>query len=225
MTEKSSIITKEPLTKEERFKILNSTKVNSEVLEYLSNRFKNLTIEIGSNAKENILTLMKRGLLEGWCWQTTETAIMLLNDNDYIERGNLKFDNHIKYYHSWICFSFNHEYIFDPCLNFLCKKKLYSKIFETEVKGKTTAKEVRDFLINYSSNPIQKEKDTSETAKKIEKLMEEFFGNTLDRKKDEIYIMGNNNVNSPMYRNNTGYKAEITNGKIKKLVAHYYLNI
>lgn len=63
---------------------------------------------------------MVKGNLEGWCWQTTESAIIFLNDDDYIERGTLKFDTETPgYYHSWICFKFDDiEYVFDPCLNF-----------------------------------------------------------------------------------------------------------
>lgn len=229
MFEVSSIIkklmNKEPLTEQERFKILNSKKVKPEVLEYLSSRFETLTIEICGDYEGNVLELMQRGLLEGWCWQTTETSIVFLNDNDYIERGNLKFGEYKSYYHSWICFVFdNEEYVLDPCLDLLCKKSLYSKIFETEVKGKSTAKEVRDFLIDCVLNPKSKEKDTSETEKAAEEFMKKFFGSALDRQKDETHISGNDNVDSPMYRNNTGYKAEIENGKIRKLVAHYYMN-
>ena len=95
------------------------------------------------------MDLMKLGLLEGWCWQTTETAIMFLNDEDYIERGNLIFErysdvNEYKYFHSWICFKYNNEeYIFDPCLDLLCKRNLYHKIFEVEIMGIVCAKNVR----------------------------------------------------------------------------------
>lgn len=117
-----------PLTEEERFKIIKKQKVNLEVLRYLGDRFKNLTIEIVGKYEGNVMDLMKLGLLEDWCWQTTETAIVFLNDEDYIERGNLIFERYSdgdvnKYYHSWICFKHKgEEYIFDPCLDLLCKK-------------------------------------------------------------------------------------------------------
>lgn len=54
--------------------------------------------------------------------------------------------------------------------------------------------------------------------------MEKFFGNDMNGQKTETHISGNDDVTSPMYRNNTGYKATIENGKVKSLVAHYYMN-
>ena len=53
-------------------------------------------------------------------------------DNDYIERGSLSSDkDEPRYNHSWICFKYKGcEYVLDPCLNFICKKKDYNKIFE-----------------------------------------------------------------------------------------------
>ena len=217
------LVNKQSLTEKERFQFLNSKHVNAEITEYLSSRFSNLYIEICEDYEGNILYLMKRSLLEGWCWQTTESAIIFLNDEDYIERGNLKFEKYKDYYHSWICFQFDkEEYVFDPCLNLLCKKRWYYKIFEIEVKGKSTAKEVRDDLIHQIQNP--KPIDNSESAKRRRKLMEEFFGDALDKQRKGTHISGDDDVNSPMYRNNTGYKATIENGKVKSLVAHYYKN-
>ncbi len=76
-----------------------------------------LYIKVLSDYKGSIFELMHMIKLEGWCWQTTESAIIFLNDDDYIERGYLKLnEGKRKYYHSWICFKFNNiEYIFDPC--------------------------------------------------------------------------------------------------------------
>ena len=115
---------KKDLTKEEKFKILNSKRIDPKIIEYLINRLSDLYIEVLGDYQGTILELMSSGKLEGWCWQTTESAIVFFNDDDYIERGNLKFEEKTKkYYHSWICFNFNGvEYVLDPCLNFLCKK-------------------------------------------------------------------------------------------------------
>jgi hypothetical protein len=188
-------INKEPLTEKEKFNIINSNRVKKEVLKYLSIRFSNLTIDVLGNFKGNIFDLMDKGLLEGWCWQTTETSIIFLNDDDYIERGNLKLGEYQYYYHSWICFKYkNIEYVFDPCLDILCKKSLYIKLFEPDIKGRVTSKKVKENFVN-NFNLIEK---------------------------DEIHITGNDNVNSSMYRNNTKYKVEIEKGKVKKLEAHYY---
>ena len=151
------IIFEEPLTEEERFKILRSKRIEPKVVEYLMEKLNNLYIEVLDKYKGSLFELMKNEKLEGWCWQTTESAIVFLNDDDYIERGNLKFDERTKeYYHSWICFNFdNEEYVLDPCLNLLCKKSDYSKIFEVNVKGKVSAIEVKK-RINKTSYYTQK---------------------------------------------------------------------
>ena len=214
----------EQLSVEKKFDIINSKAVKPEVLKYLKNKLNNLTIEILGDFKGNILDLMKQGYLEGWCWQTTETSIIFFNDEDYIERGDLTFEKDSYYYHSWICFKYEkEEYILDPCLNLLCKKDLYHKIFEVNIKGRVTAKQVRDELI--AKINIPKKEEISEAASFMRKFLEKHCSSSvLERQRQETHISGNNDVNSPMYRNNTGYNAEIENGKIKKLVAHYYMN-
>ena len=56
-------------------------------------------------------------------------------------------------------------------------------------------------------------------------MVEEFFSQyNVKINKNEIKIVGNDDVNSPMYRNSTGYIADINDGKIKKLVARFYEN-
>lgn len=217
------------LSQDERFKILEENRADIEVYKYLKEKLKNLTIEVCGDYEGLVLDLMSCRALEGWCWQTTESSIIFLNDNDYIERGNLIFERYKlldkKYYHSWINFSYNDlEYTFDPYLNILCDKKIYQEVFEIDVMGRVNANEVRDELINAILNPKSKKIDNSSSSKFIDKFMKKYFGDTLEQKKDEIHITGNDDVNSPMYRNSTGYKAEIEDGKIKKLVAHFYLN-
>lgn len=212
----------EELTEEQRFEKIYSKNVGGEIFESLKSRFDNLKIEIIGKYEGNLIDLMKRGLLEGWCWQTTETAILFMDDDTYIERGDLKFHKYKTYYHSWLVFSYNNEeYVFDPCFEILCKKKYYDKIFEVELKGKVTGKQVKEYFINYINNPPKRELYSEE----VENFMKKFFSReSLDRKNGEIVVHDEENPNAPMYRNNVGYKATIEDGKIKKLVAHYYLN-
>ncbi len=215
---------KKDLTKEEKFKILNSKRIDPKIIEYLINRLSDLYIEVLGDYQGTILELMSSGKLEGWCWQTTESAIVFFNDDDYIERGNLKFEEKTKkYYHSWICFNFNGvEYVLDPCLNFLCKKDDYHKIFDIEVKGTVTAKMVREELIRQIQTP--KEKEISEFSKNFENFWNNFLGDEYqERKKGEVIVNGKEDVNTPLYRNGAGYKTELHDGKIKKLTVHYYL--
>lgn len=212
---------KSEMSERERFERIYSHKVNKDVYEYLESHFYDLKIEILGDHEGNIMDLMKNGLLEGWCWQTTETAILFLEDDSYIERGNLKFDTSHLYYHSWITFNYmGQEYVFDPCLQILCAKDIYSKIFETDIKGKVTARQVKEYFINYITNPPKKN-----YSKETENFMKSFFGEAaLERTKGEVVVHDEENPNAPMYRNGVGYKATIENGMVKKLVAHYYVN-
>ncbi len=219
-------IDKKPLTEEEKFNFLHSKRIKPKIVKYLISRLSELHIEVLSDYEGSIFDLMSIGALEGWCWETTESAIIFFNDDDYIERGNLKFDERTpKYYHSWICFNFNgEEYVLDPCLNFLCKKDDYSKIFEIEVKGKVTAKAVREELIRQVTKP--KEKNVSEADKSFEKIWKSILGDAYEsyqeKTKGEVVVHGPEDVNTPLYRNGAGYKTELQDGKIKKLTVHYY---
>ena len=206
------------LTEIERFAKVRMHKAPEEVFEYLKSLFDNLHIEIVGRYEGNLIDLMNRGVLEGWCWQTTETASLFMDDSSYIERGNLKFDLYNLYYHSWINFKYKGiEYVFDPCLQILCRKTYYDKIFEVQVKGKVTAKQVKEYFINYISNPPKKE-----TNEEVSKIMKMIFGESSERTKGEIVINDEENPNAPMYRNGVGYKTTLEDGKIKRLVAHYY---
>lgn len=213
------VICGEPLTEEDRFKILRSKRIEPKVVEYLMEKLNNLYIEVLGDYKGSLFELMPVGKLEGWCWQTTESAIVFLNDDDYIERGDLKFDETTpKYYHSWMCFKYDDvEYVLDPCLNLLCKKDDYSKIFEVDVKGRVSAKDVKEELIKQITFP--KKEDNSRTHESFERFLEQLFD---DSNENEVIVHGPENVNTPLYRNGAGYKAEFTDGKIKKLTVHYY---
>ena len=189
-------------------------------------KLNNLYIEVLGKYEGSLFELMPVGKLEGWYWQTTESAIVFFNDDDYIERGNLRFDERTpEYYHSWICFKFDDtEYILDPSLNFLCKKSDYSKIFEIDVKGKVSAKAVREELIRQFTAP--KKGDNSELNRTFQSFMKihmgEYYDSYIESKKEEVTVYGPEDVNTPLYRNGAGYKMKIENGKVKKLMVHYY---
>ena len=210
------VISKKELIEEEKFKILRSKRLDTKVVEYLMSKLNNLHIEVLGKYEGSLFELMSVGKLEGWCWQTTESAIVFLNDDDYIERGNLRFDEKTPEYYI--------EYVLDPCLSFLCKKSDYSKIFEIDVKGKVSAKEVKEELIRQVTAP--KEEDNSKAHQAFQSFMKSFIGesyvNYMESKKDEVIVYGPEDVNTPLYRNGAGYITEIENEKIKKLTVHYY---
>lgn len=212
-------INNEQMSQQEKLKILDSNRVGYIIILYLARRFKNLTIEILGDTSGNILELMNSGELNGYCWQTTETAILFLNDDDYIERGNLFFGDSRKYYHSWICFKFlGEEYVFDPCLDIICKKCIYTETLKADIKGRVTGKEVKEYFINYVTSDDRKEKDNES----FNNIFSKIIGEELERTKGEITFPEEEDVNAPMYRNDVGYKPNIKKGKVKKLIAHYY---
>ena len=200
----------------ERFDLINQLDIDNSVFEYVKTRLKNLSIEIGGDDKGNVIELMNKGLLEGWCWQTTESSIVFFNDDDYIERGNLTFGAYNEYWHSWICFTFNNIlWVFDPCLKILVEKNIYYHVFEiNEIAGVVNAKSVRDDLI-YRINHREK-KNFNESG-----ILAQYIS---ERQKNETHISGDDDVKSLMYRNSTGYTATIDNGKVNTLIAHYYFN-
>lgn len=211
-----------PLSLEKTFHTLYYQKMDKKVLEYLRNILKGLYIKITEDYEGAILSLMSAGKLEGWCWQTTESAIPFFDDNDSIERGTLQFGyGYPGYYHSWICFQFEgEEYVFDPCLMILCKKEDYYKTFLVELQGKVSAHDVKAELLKQIELSRQRESTSPET-RDSQKFWERYFGDSHSRE-GEVVMCGPEDVNTPFYRSNVGYKAEMEKGKIKKLVAHYY---
>ena len=206
------------LNEQQKIKIIGTLETDKSAFEYLQSKLQCLSIEIGGDFKGNVMVLMNRGLLEGWCWQTTESSIVFLGDNDYIERGYLKFSSSKKYWHSWICFSFNNKiWVFDPCLQIIIEKELYYHIFEIfEIAGTASSKSVKNELLTNIHNHHNTKKD-----KDMDYFYKKFFPK-YERKTNETYIAGNNDVESRVYRTNTGYTAIFNNGEIESLIAHYY---
>lgn len=223
----NKLITKKELTEEEKFKILHSKQIDQEVIEYLVSKLMNLEIEVVNLYKGSLFQLMPLGHLEGWCWQTTESVIVFLNDDDYIERGNLHFDNRTpNYFHSWICFKYkNTEYVLDPCLSFICKKKDYDKIFTPEVQGKVSAIAVKKELIKQINTPkVIEETEAHQSFTNFMKIFlgEEKYNEVLEYQKNETKISGPEDINTPFFRNGSGYRTEIEDGIVKKMTVHYY---
>ena len=184
-------------TTKDRINHINNHYISDEIVKHLNDKFLNLKINICDKYKGNIMELMNKNLLEGWCYQTTETSILFLDNDSYIERGVLTLNKNKKYLHSWITFNYKSEpHIFDPCLKIITKKDLYYQIFNTELRGKVSSLEVKKYILKHIPNS-----------------------------KEEIIINGKKDINYPIYGNNdVGYQIEVDNGKIKKLTAHYHLN-
>ena len=213
------LLSKKTFTEVEKNRILQYKKVYSNIVNYLMQRFNNLHIEVLGDYEGSLFQLMFAEKLIGWCWQTTESAIVFLNDNDYIERGTLFIDERTpKYYHSWICFNYyDVDYVLDPSLSLLCKKEDYYKMFDPNIIGKVSSKLVKDELIRQITSAKEEKK-----SKEQIKFIKTFIEKANDNDDDEIIVYGKEDVNTPLYRNGAGYRAELENGKIKRLTVHYY---
>lgn len=220
--------TDEDMSEKQRFEILEKEKIDKNIYYYLEDLLKNTNIEILGKYEGKLFDLMKRGKLEGWCWQTTETAALFMPDDSIVYRGDLYFNKCKTYYHSFIQFNYEkHNYIFDPCLCLINTADLYFEIFNVNIKGQTTAKEIKEYFLNYISNPPKKESYfDDEIVSATDRFMRKFFGDDyLEQKQKEIVIHDEENPSAPMYRNGSGYKnIDVENNKVKKLTVHYYMN-
>lgn len=202
--------------RDRRFKVVQSKSASKEVQEYVRANVANITINIGGDYIGGVEELSRRKLLEGWCWQTTET-IALFFQNANVVRGYLHLNERDKYYHAWLYFKYkNSEYVYDPCLNFLSRRRIFDKVFTPEIETIIPAEEIKETFIYDMEDPEKKK--TWEFAnsffKELFKSYEE-YGNS---------VRYSNDVTHPMFRNNSRYKAEIEDGVVKSLKVHYYYN-
>ena len=80
------------MNERDRFNILENEKINPNVLLYLKSILQNLNVEILGRESGPFMKLSNRGKLEGWCWQSTESAALFMPDDTIVYRGNLKFE-------------------------------------------------------------------------------------------------------------------------------------
>ncbi len=194
---------------------------NKNILSYLKERLSNAYIEKLTDEKVCMMELFNTNKLMGWCWQSTETASLFLDDNDYIQRGYLDIDilQH-NYYHSWICFNYNNqEYVYDPCFNVICEKEKYISEFKAKVIAQVKAKKIKEEFITTIINYKPKEKKDSILKTFMSK---EDYEKYKKKHENEVVMQPTNNVYDPFYRSGVGYRATIDNNKIRKLTAHYY---
>ena len=177
--------------------------VEPKVLRYLEKKLELLKVNVPSqNHPEPVLDLMHSKLLEGWCWQTTETVSIFLDDDAYIERGYLILYPCDYYWHSWIYFNFEEEtYVFDPCLQKIISKDSYYKIFKISEDDEVGIAKV--------------------TAKEVKKDFLERLSITQNTSNISTYISGNDDKFSPMYRNSTKYTVTFNNSTITSITAEF----
>lgn len=220
------IINNEDLSEAEKYKLLNSETIDPTIINYLKEKLQNLYFYYNNKFWGDLFTLMLSNKLEGWCWQTTESAIVFFNDDDYIERGILYLDKKTPIYeHTWICFNYqNTKYIFDPALNLLCKEESYKKIFKAIIRGKVSAKEVKDELIRQLLET--KTNNKSQAYLSYENFLKQVLGNEYDQyienKKGKVAVHAPEDINTPLYRNDAEYDITMKDNEIKSLNVYYY---
>lgn len=133
----------------ERIGAIKDKKIDSEVIDYVRNILKELTIHIADIDATDIFTLMESGELYRYAFETAETISVFFNDEDIVMRGYIKAGTYKEIFHSWLCFTYDgDEYILDPALNVLAYKDLYDEIFETTINGRVRAISVKKMLID-----------------------------------------------------------------------------
>lgn len=216
----NSIIVHRPLSCEDRFALIGVHGVSKSVKKYLEITLKDLSIVLPGVDSNDILDLMKTRLLEGQCYQTAETSIVFFNDNDYLLRGYLMFDEETKYYHSWICFNFQgREYIFDPCLDILCESKYFNDIFEVTILSRISALETRKAFIEIAKSRSNKDRINAYN------LVKDVFNICFSDYNNLFCSSLDYDINSIFYANNLVYDISIVDNKIRKLKAFYYKNL
>ena len=56
----------------------------------------------------------------------------------------------------------------------------------------------------------------------LQTYMIDYYDYYVASKKDEVIVYNPEDVNAPLYRNGAGYKLDVEEGRIKKLIVHYY---
>ena len=208
---------------EETRDLLNkdSKTINYEVLTYINDFFKNLKIKILGNHKGNLVDLMVKNDLESWCWETTEAAALFMPDDTIVNRAMLHPSDKDYFFHAFIEFKYNDiEYVFDPCCRMINHKEIYFKLFRPDVKGQTTAKDIKEYFISYVNAYRQIDNQKPEEDTPGTRLIKYIFGDTHD---DGIIVKDIDDPNAPMFRSgNVEYKdIVIENDQVTNATAHF----
>ena len=215
------------LTENQKKKILKSGLKDKSVIDYLEDKLSKLSIKLNNDDEYPVFELMEKNKLIATCFQTSETIVTLLNDDDYVERGNMTrggLVNGYAYNHSWVCFNYNGvEYVLDACLNILCTRDDYYYAFKPICYAKVDALSIKEELIRQLTEPKEDKRTYNEDGLSYDIGMWDDGSTCLViKEKDEVDIIGSEDKDSPLYGNYSSYKADIKNKDIKKLVFHHY---
>ena len=154
------------------------------VLRYVKFRIRKLEINIAKYS-DSAFDFIKKGKLEGCCWQSTTFLVVYFKKTDFIVRGNLKnVGNHSNYEHSWIEFKFFcKEFVFDPCFSKISEKQEYYEEYLVEEKVRIPVSQVK---------------------KDFQKILKE-------SQETENYIEGTNNIEDTFFRTNSRFEKYMWN--------------
>ncbi len=168
--------------------IKKCNKISPKVIEYVRSLFDNLIIQIAGVDATDLFSLMERGDLQHFPFETTETLSVFFEDEDYVVRGDIKVGTYKDVFHSWICFIFEgEEYVLDPSLNVLAKKDLYEDTFEVTISNKMRAIVIKHALVEILLHPNKSRGEGNRNAPFYENKFK-YEGSIEDQKIKELTV-------------------------------------
>lgn len=180
---------------QKKFRLAREAEADYSSRSYIYEKINGVTIRTDSLKEQNIIPLIEKKILTGWGYETTSLLTALFDEANLV-RGDLELWVTEPYHHSWIEINIDGlVYCFDPCLNILCLKSDFNKIFNPTVKAKIPAKAIKDKLINYIVND-----------------------------QNSGFVRGTDDITSEFYHMLAKVDGTVENNHIKSLNVKYYYN-
>lgn len=186
------------------------------VVAYLQEKLAPLTIEKDGVKPTSAIELSASDGLIGLCWESTQTCGLFFNDTDFIERGIVTLGEDPFYYHSWLCFCLDgKEYVFDPALNQIATKQRFYEKFKPQIRGRISAKQVKNYFLKFLSDP-QMRADKTSYQRLMYKVLDPAFIKYLEGNNT---IWGTGEATDPFFAGAVSYSPTLQGDNIKKLNA------
>lgn len=83
------------------------------------------------------------------CYSYSFCALMGLNSNDYLVRGNIDVRGHFDYHHGWVEFKYKDNwYVFDSLIYGVTPKDKWYETYKPKIDYKKSQKEILDTFLN-----------------------------------------------------------------------------
>jgi len=174
--------------------------------QYVEQKLKPTTISLLDLKNVPATEMINKNRLQGWCWQSATFLSIFFDNEDIVLRGNLTLPPQVwsdfyhgeDYFHSWVELKYENEtYVFDPALNYLCKKDDYYKEFNARPSQQVSVLKIRESLINLIS----------------------------DSQEEPVYIPGTNKIDAPFFGDSSTVTVKTgppNNSTIKELHVRFH---